>query len=445
MKISKKRTKLSTPHFYLKDKKSIKKTPIFLSYKFGTESNQKLKYSIKESVLASTWDFSKERPKLLLSHPENKILNERLNEILTFVKQIENSNQNLLSEDFKNKLDFCLGFNTNDQDSTLYPGFLTFMEHFIDSEKNKVDATITWKKYLTIFNQLKGFCADFGISELNYNDIDLEFSSKFQNWLYSPPRNQSQNSVSKSIEVIKKFMNLTSKMRYTDNEGIIHPYHTNFAYKEKEFNVTRVNTSKHPLLYDELKHLFDYDLENNPRLDRVRDLFLVAAFTGLRFSDFIRLSHQNIFEKDGNHFIRMFTKKGNTIKADNEVIIPCLPQVISIFKKYDFNLPTNISSQKMNKYLKELGELTNLDRQVAHKSSVGGKITETHIPIYTTITNHSARYSFITIMLNDFLISPVELQKITGQSLKVLMGYEKGNKTKNAENVLDIIMRKIKH
>lgn len=45
---------------------------------------------------------------------------------------------------------------------------------------------------------------------------------------------------------------------------------------------------------DELQTLFDLNLTNDARLDRVRDLFLIGCYTGLRFSDYSELRPLNI-------------------------------------------------------------------------------------------------------------------------------------------------------
>ena len=39
-------------------------------------------------------------------------------------------------------------------------------------------------------------------------------------------------------------------------------------------------------------------------------------------------------------------------------------------------------------------------------------------------------------MINDYKVTPMELTKIVGTSLKVLLGYEQGNKPQNAKSVL---------
>lgn len=428
------RNRISIPHFYLRDKNAAKKTLIFLFYKFNSKLESRLKYSIGEFVEPKYWNLKRERAKVTAAHPEYAELNSRLDDILGKVSEIKNKYPNIDIESFKTMLDIELGREVAKPENGP-PTFFEFIDSYIKTEKGRVNSTLTWKKYQTIYNHLVQYCLDKNLKELNYEDIDISFFASFTDWCYSEPRNQSQNTVSKAFEVIKKFLKLSSKMYYEDEDGKKQPYHNNKIFLDDDFNVGRVDTSKHPLHFDEIMQLYNYDLSQNQRLDRVRDLFLVSCLSGLRFSDFSRLQPQHIFEDDGQLYIRMFTKKGDSQKKDNEVVIPCFPELKAILTKYNFNIPAGISNQKMNEYLKELGKLVGLNRQILDKSSVGGVIVETYKPIWETLVNHTGRYSFITVMINEFGIRPEELVKITGQSLKILMHYEKGNKSTNAKKV----------
>ncbi|MFZ1703102.1 MAG: site-specific integrase [Saprospiraceae bacterium] len=396
--------------------------------------DSRLKYSIGEFVEPKYWNLKRERAKVTAAHPEYADLNNRLDDILGKVSEIKNKNPNIDIKSFKTKLDIELGREV-DRPENGPPTFFEFIVSYINIEKGRVNSTLTWKKYHTIYNHLVQYCLDKNLNELNYEDIDISFLASFTDWCYSEPRNQSQNTVSKAFEVIKKFLKLSSKMYFEDEEGKKHPYHNNQIFLDDEFNVGRVDTSKHPLHFDEIMQLYNYDLSQNQRLDRIRDLFLVSCLSGLRFSDFSRLQPQHIFEDDGQLYIRMFTKKGDSQKKDNEVVIHCIPELKAILTKYNFNIPAGISNQKMNAYLKELGKLVGLNRQILDKSSVGGSIVETNKPIWETIVNHTGRYSFVNIMINEFGIRAEDLCKITGQSLKILLHYERGNKLENARKV----------
>ena len=84
-------------------------------------------------------------------------------------------------------------------------------------------------------------------------------------------------------------------------------------------------------------------------LDKVRDMFLIASDTGLRYSDVVRLSAENITEEG---LIKIQTQKtGETIYA------PMTPRVKRIFEKYDYQLPKPISNQKYNQFIKDIARM----------------------------------------------------------------------------------------
>ena len=94
----------------------------------------------------------------------------------------------------------------------------------------------------------------------------------------------------------------------------------------------------------ELQQLKDKDFSETLYLDRVRDWFLLLAWTGCRFSDLSKITKTDI--KDG--FITFRQQKTNT-----KVVIPVHPIVVEILEKYDYDLPEAITNQKFNEYIKQ--------------------------------------------------------------------------------------------
>jgi integrase len=74
-------------------------------------------------------------------------------------------------------------------------------------------------------------------------------------------------------------------------------------------------------------------ISEKPSLERVKDLFLIGCFTGLRFSDFIRIEPENITEEGGAKYIEMLTKE-----TSQRVVIPLKPIVTEILTKYGVGL-----------------------------------------------------------------------------------------------------------
>ena len=114
---------------------------------------------------------------------------------------------------------------------------------------------------------------------------------------------------------------------------------SNLQFKNKRFkNVEEVSESIY-LTVTEIESIYELDLSNNSRLDKVRDLFIIGCFTGLRFSDLIQLRQENIIN-DGN-LARIRTQKTGEI-----VVIPLNKHVKQILTKYNGKIPDSISNQK---------------------------------------------------------------------------------------------------
>lgn len=107
----------------------------------------------------------------------------------------------------------------------------------------------------------------------------------------------------------------------------------------------------------------------------------------------------------------------------------------NILDKYNGIIPRAISNQKMNTYLKELGEIAGIDKKTIIKRTSGKKIIETILPKYKLISTHTARRSFAT---NAFLnnVPTISIMKITGhRTEKAFMKYIKVSQERNAEQL----------
>lgn len=187
-------------------------------------------------------------------------------------------------------------------------------------------------------------------------------------------------------------------------------YHSNRKYASRSFSIKKVPTDSIYLTLEELDLIYRYDFSENKRLDRVRDLFIISAFTGLRFSDFTKLAPSHILEVENTEVIHIITQKTAT-----EVWIPVSPQVRSIMFKYEGNLPGRISSQKFNDYIKEVCTTIGIEEDRANRVSA-----------------HTGRRSFVS---NQRLIgrSDREIMQMTGHSTLSEFGkYDKVSAKDNA-------------
>lgn len=437
------RKKVSLPRFNLKDTKSKNPTLIYLIYRYKLNKDGtriRFKYSTAKKVIPKFWTngFAKES----LHHPEYRELNIFLRELQNEVQRIVKKEPLIDPDGLKRRLDVFNGY--ADSNAYMIPTLPEYIDHFIIKSSN--DAR-TIQKYEGVKKKLNKYCKEREL-KLSFDRVNIDFKNDFVEWLYENGCS-SQNTVNKIMTTIVQFMKAAANEKITI-DGELKRYHYNTDYLLKDFKVNRVDTSHHYLELEELDKLQKYDLSKKDTLKMVRDLFLVGCYTGLRISDLYNLKKHHFITEGDDMVIDIHTFKGRKTKADNQVVIPVLPQLKAILEEYDYQLPKAISEQKHNDYIKDICENAKINRKVIHKASIKGEIVESSIPVWSKVTNHTGRYTFINFMLNDYNVSPQKLMKITGQSLKVLMGYERGNKKKNALEVLKWIdpnrssLRKVK-
>lgn len=186
-------------------------------------------------------------------------------------------------------------------------------------------------------------------------------------------------------------------------------YHDNSAYLSKKFTIKKEEINHIYLNEEELELLYNLDLSNTPRLDRVRDSFLVGAYSGLRFSDYNKLEPKHFKKINGKDMIEIITTK-----TKQKLLIPVNSKVKSIIEKYSGRLPS-LSNQKLNSYLKELGEIAGIDEPITTVKTKGFAKVEETCKKYELLSSHCARRSFAT---NAFKagIPILAIRSITGHS-----------------------------
>lgn len=222
------------------------------------------------------------------------------------------------------------------------------------------------------------------------------------------------NNVGKYIQMLKTFLNEASA------KGI----NTKQDYRSRGFKVVSENADAVYLSEGELQRLQNLDLSKTERLERVRDLFLVGCYTGLRFSDLTNLRPEYI--KDG--LIRIEQQK-----TSDKVVIPCHDIVTVMLAKYNGTLPRSISNQKMNDYLKEVCQLAGLTSIESKAQTKGGKRVTKSLEKWQLVSTHTARRSFAT---NMYLlgIPAMTIMQITGhRTEKAFMKYIKLDREQHAK------------
>lgn len=302
------------------------------------------------------------------------------------------------------------------QKKTQY-SFFEYMDHFIEqSKKSKSPGTI--KVYITVRNQLIKY-EKYANINLDWHNIDMDFYYDFQEF-YTGIQGYLNNGFGRIIKNIKVIL----------NDATDKGYNTHTMFRHKNFKTVREEVNNIYLNEDELQRMIDLDLSYNKSMERVRDLFIVGCYTGLRFSDFSELKKEHIV---GNTF------KVKTVKTNEWVTIPLMDVVRSIMEKYKDNansLPKSCVNQTMNKHLKEIGRRAKIDGTFLKVRTKGRERHEKSYKKYELITTHTARRSFATNMFKLGVPSRV-IMKITGhRTERAFSSYIKVSQDENAELML---------
>ena len=307
-----------------------------------------------------------------------------------------------------------------------------FIQYFIDNSTKRINPDtgqpVSYKmrrEYQVTFNYLKEYAKQYG--EPDFCDIDMEFYQQFVDFLRNYEERDKDgkviksglavNTIGKKIQTLKVFLNDATE------QGI----NKVMKYKSRKFKAISEEAETIYLTKEELKTFYDYDLSQKPYLERVRDLFIVAAWTGVRYSDLQQITP----EKINGSFINL-----KQIKTGKKVTIPVYSVVKEILDKYNGKLPKPISNQKFNDYLKDAAKLAEINSVFVKTETTNGMRIERKYPKHELISSHAARRSFCTNAYKDG-IPTLSIMALSGhRTERAFLKYIKVSGEEHAKKVL---------
>lgn len=279
--------------------------------------------------------------------------------------------------------------------NTVLAAFDMFIEQLRQGKrpsKRKVSSNVS-HSYLQMFITLKNILSGIVAPSERFAYLEsTEFAAKFNAY-----RSEHWNDVSatKYIRLFRRFL------LWTRDTAL---------YKFDEFpQYLTLPDEREPSLFalsrEELRSIELLDLSHRPSLDKVRDLFLVSCYTGLRYSDVSRLAAEHI----GTNAITISAQKtGITSRCP---ITPILRTVLDKYApEYQFH---RISSQKANEHLKTIAMLAGITSEMEIVEWRAGKKSTAKRPKNELIAWHCSRRTFITLSL-VFGINPSAVQAVSG-------------------------------
>lgn len=302
--------------------------------------------------------------------------------------------------------------------------FAPFIENFAKESETRVNPRTgkiisfrTIQKYRTIKKEIESFEEAKKI-KLKITDIDLKFHRDFTSFQKSV-RKLSNTTIEKNISTIKGFVLEAKEQKLEINPEI----------ESKKFTFTRDEPIDTYLNPSEIDLIYNLDLSDNERLNNVRDLFVIGLWTGLRISDLKRIN-QFLFTKN-TIVISETEKTGTTVE------IPIHPQVEEILKRRNNQLPTIISEQKFNMYVKEVCKEAKINEIILGniKDPETNRKVKGFYSKHQLISSHTARRSFATNLYGSN-ISDNTIMAITGhKSHSQFMKYIKTTDKEKIEQV----------
>jgi len=402
--------------FYLESPKGVKRNPegtnptaIFARIWY---EGYVMKYYTPENILPKFWNGKAKphRAKETAKFSEYPEFNKRLDNIEAAIKNAirkytnDNGNKPPAPATLKPLLDIAIRDDGKVKRETL----LTFFDRFIEECKagiktgkhGKPITAGTIKSYVTTKAILTDYQSHIR-KELSFDSIDMLFFNEFTKYL-TLVKKQAANYIHKNFAVIKTVLKYATDLKIN----------TNRDFESSRFSAPTEETESIYLPEYELKEIAELDLTKDLPLDRVRDLFLIGCYTGLRFSDLSTLHPDNI--KDGMITITQ-------IKTGRPVAIPVHSKVNEIMVKYSGLLPKSLSNQKMNDALKDVAkQCKSLKKKVSITFTKAGKTvtkagkdTNEAAEKWQFVTTHTARRSFAT---NQYLnkVPVITIMAITG-------------------------------
>ena len=390
---------MKTYTFVFKDAKQTS-----LLYLVLRENGKREKISLKLKEDPATFD--KENYVFLKTNPFYKTLNARLtfikSQLELLVRESEVTNESL--EDFREKVIDSINASPTKKrvakksDSLFLPYFNRWAK--TQSTKCKINRfkTYTYNILVEYFNG----------EDPTFDDITYSFCEDFIEWM-SDKKGLCANTRGSHVKFVKAAMNEALK---------------NKLHKNEEFRTFRKETEQVDAIYltnEEVTKVAELPLCGPYGL--ARDLFIIGCHTGMRFSDYSRLSMRDI--NDGViHFI--------TQKCKAPVDIPAHPRVIKILEKYDGTLPF-MSGQKFNAYIKCVCKDAGINESVLVRK--GGQ--HLRYEKWELVSSHTARRTGLTNMYKAG-IPTYRCMMISGHKTEqVFLTYLRITQEENAEFLKD--------
>lgn len=228
------------------------------------------------------------------------------------------------------------------------------------------------RRYRNLAHKLQGYEKTIHTT-LTSKNINYQMLEGFDNYLKD--ENLRKNSIRSIFNCLHFIIKKINQRGFEVNESTY------------DYNVKSEETTAVSLSLDEIKRIYEYNPRNR-NVAIIKDLFVVGCLTGMRFSDYSRLTSLNI---SGNLITRKTRKTGAIVS------VPIHHVVKEIIEKYGGAFPEYTdSAQNFNLRLKNICKRVGINNKILEEYTQGHKVVRKMVKKYELIRSHTARRSFAT-------------------------------------------------
>lgn len=422
--------KLPTPKFNLRKRNAKTETLISLFFRYR---GNRLVHSTGYSILPSEWNFDSQRP--IEKERRNDLfkIHNKLDELASTCKRIyiENDYGNISVDDFKAELDR----EANEKPANSLSKLLAKSEfkreeyfEFIAKEIKEFEVTDMKKSSLKTFKSHAKILREFGEfynkRELfTYEDVDWNFRLKMIDWLAE--RNVQLAYGNKTLKILRQFLEAARRQKL----------HTNTEYQGKGWTIARKKAKGQNVVFTSSELSILAKMKFSGHLDKIRDICLIGAGTGQRYSDFSKYKPEQFSNSfNGIPLISVISDKTDT---PAKIPLNIFPWLIPVLEKHEFSTP-KMSMQKFNNGVKELADKAGFDDKTLVVNQYMGrkaKVEKLYIAKYKLVSSHLCRKSFATNLYRmGFRLS--QIMPMTGHATESqLREYIGIDNEQNAEEI----------
>ena len=305
-------------------------------------TKRKVYFSTHIYVRPEQWDARKAR---IICHPHEEELNRMLDEFLLKLQYKE-------LEGWKQGKAISLSMLKSEASEGADCNLFAFGRKWVECSVKKASTKNNLKTTLTLLHE---FRPSICLAEIDYQLL-LQFEA------FLKQKDLKVNTIAKHLCHFRTFYNAAVR------EGIVLPDSSPFLnYKIKTTEGHHVF-----LLPDELKKLemLALELAGKP-LSHTLDAFLFCCYTGLRYSDFTKLSEENLIYPDHQHVWLVFKSQKTGVESQIPLDLLFQGKAVRILEKYEdkarfFRLKPN---PDINKELIRIGRLAHIEKHFSFHSS----------------------------------------------------------------------------